>query len=193
MTRTMITLRTPGWLEALEGGSRQAFTDVEERMAFVIGLSRKNIDVGAGGPFGAAVFNRDEGTLLSCGVNLVLDGRCSMLHAEIVAIIRAQIKTGTHDLSAHGLPPFELVTSTEPCVMCFGAVTWSGIKRLVCGARREDAEEIGFDEGEKPLNWKEALENRGVEVQRDILRDEAASVLKEYRKRGGRIYNPQRS
>lgn len=193
MTRTMITLRTPGWLEALEGGSRQAFTDVEERMDFVIGLSRKNIDVGAGGPFGAAVFNRDEGTLLSCGVNLVLDGRCSMLHAEIVAIIRAQIKTGTHDLSAHGLPPFELVTSTEPCVMCFGAVTWSGIKRLVCGARREDAEETGFDEGEKPLNWKEALENRGVEVQRDILRDEAASVLKEYRKRGGRIYNPQRS
>ncbi len=193
MTRTMITLRTPGWLEALEGGSRQAFTDVEERMAFVIGLSRKNIDVGAGGPFGAAVFNRDEGTLLSCGVNLVLDGRCSMLHAEIVAIIRAQIKTGTHDLSAHGLPPFELVTSTEPCVMCFGAVTWSGIKRLVCGARREDAEEIGFDEGEKPLTWKEALENRGVEVQRDVLRDEAASVLKEYRKRGGRIYNPQRS
>lgn len=193
MTRTMITLRTPGWLEALEGGSKQAFTDVEERMDFVIGLSRKNIDVGAGGPFGAAVFNRDEGTLLSCGVNLVLDGRCSMLHAEIVAIIRAQIKTGTHDLSAHGLPPFELVTSTEPCVMCFGAVTWSGIKRLVCGARREDAEETGFDEGEKPLNWKEALENRGVEVQRDILRDEAASVLKEYRKRGGRIYNPQRS
>lgn len=193
MTRTMITLRTPGWLESLEGGSKQAFTDVEERMDFVIGLSRKNIDVGAGGPFGAAVFNRDEGTLLSCGVNLVLDGRCSMLHAEIVAIIRAQIKTGTHDLSAHGLPPFELVTSTEPCVMCFGAVTWSGIKRLVCGARREDAEETGFDEGEKPLNWKEALENRGVEVQRDILRDEAASVLKEYRKRGGRIYNPQRS
>lgn len=193
MTRTMITLRTPGWLESLEGGSKQAFTDVEERMDFVIGLSRKNIDVGAGGPFGAAVFNRDEGTLLSCGVNLVLDGRCSMLHAEIVAIIRAQIKTGTHDLSAHGLPPFELVTSTEPCVMCFGAVTWSGIKRLVCGARREDAEETGFDEGEKPLNWKEALENRGVEVQRDVLRDEAASVLKEYRKRGGRIYNPQRS
>lgn len=193
MTRSLITLRSPDWLVALERRSKQAFPDVEERMDFVIGLSRKNIAVGAGGPFGAAVFNSDDGTLLSCGVNLVLDGRCSMLHAEIAAIIRAQIKTGTHDLSASGLPPFELVTSTEPCVMCFGAVTWSGIKRLVCGARREDAEYIGFDEGEKPLTWKEALENRGIEVLRDVLRNEAASVLKEYRKRGGRIYNPQRS
>ena len=41
----------------------------------------------------------------------------------------------------------EMVASTQPCAMCLGATPWSGIRRLVCGARDEDAEEIGFDEG----------------------------------------------
>jgi hypothetical protein len=31
----------------------------------------------------------------------------------------------------------------------FGAVPWSGVRRLACGARDEDASDIGFDEGPK--------------------------------------------
>jgi tRNA(Arg) A34 adenosine deaminase TadA len=76
--------------------------------------------------------------------------------------------------------------------MCLGAVTWSGIRRLVCGARGSDAEEIGFDEGEKPANWVDALERRGIAVLRDIRREQAAMVLKEYCAAGGVIYNPRR-
>ena len=66
---------------------------------------------------------------------------------------------------------------------------WSGVRRLVCGAWGEDAEKIGFDEGPKPTEWVRMLEDRGISVVRDELRDEAAAVLRRYAGEGGIIYN----
>jgi tRNA(Arg) A34 adenosine deaminase TadA len=188
----LFTLHLPDWLEEFESRMGDPFQSVDDRMRFVIELSRRNIREGTGGPFGAAVFRMDDGSLLASGVNLVVTGCCSLLHAEIVAISRAQLQAGTHDLSGAGLPPCELVTSTEPCAMCLGAITWSGVRKLVCGARRKDAEYIGFDEGEKPPAWIDGLQKRGIAVMEGILREEAVTVLREYHAGGGRIYNPER-
>jgi tRNA(Arg) A34 adenosine deaminase TadA len=131
----------------------------------------------------------DSGKLISLGVNIVEASNCSVLHAEIVAIALAQKALGRYDLSDGGKEHYELVASTEPCAMCFGAVPWSGVSRLVCGARDEDARSIGFDEGPKLANWVKAMEQRGITVVRDVLRDEAAAVLREYGEGGGTIYN----
>jgi len=192
VSQPLFTLHLPDWLEEFEAHAGAPFPSIEERMRFVIGLSRRNSSEGTGGPFGAAVFRMDDCTLIASGVNLVVACRCSLLHAEMVAILRAQILAGTHDLSGVGLPPFELVTSTEPCAMCHGAILWSGIRSLLCGARRQDAESIGFDEGEKPPSWRDGLEKRGIVVREGILREEAVAVLREYHAGGGRIYNPER-
>ena len=73
--------------------------------------------------------------------------------------------------------------------MCLGALPWSGITSLICGARDEDARSIGFDEGEKPKQWIEALEGRSIQVTRDIFRDKAKLVLQKYIDDGGIIYN----
>lgn len=73
--------------------------------------------------------------------------------------------------------------------MCLGAIPWSGIKSLVCGARDEDARSIGFDEGDKPDNWTQNLQSRSISVKQDILRDEAKAVLQQYVDAGGIIYN----
>jgi tRNA(Arg) A34 adenosine deaminase TadA len=73
--------------------------------------------------------------------------------------------------------------------MCFGAVPWSGIKSLVCGASKKDAEAAGFDEGDKPGKWIRSLQRRGIVVQTGVLRSEAAAVLAAYRAGGGTIYN----
>lgn len=193
MNPSSFTLHWPEWLEKHVRQKDHDFPAVEDRMNFVIELSRLNVRHGTGGPFAAAIFDSDNGLLLVPGINLVIVERCSVLHAEIVAIMAAQTKMATHDLSAPGLPSFELVTSTEPCAMCLGAVTWSGIRSLICGARGDDAEETGFDEGEKPPEWPEALKRRGIMVMRDVRRSEAAAVLREYRAAGGPIYNPHRS
>ena len=118
---------------------------------------------------------------------MVETGNSSILHAEMVAITLAQRILGTYDL-AGSEKSYELVTSTEPCSMCLGAIQWSGISRVVCGARGCDAESIGFDEGLKPAKGVLSLEDKGIAVVRDLLRDEAMAVLDQYKQDGGKIY-----
>ncbi len=149
-------------------------------MRLVVELSRLNVEHGTGGPFGAGIFDLESHRLIAPGVNLVTDTNLSIAHAEIVAIMVAQKAVGRFDLGGPDQPARELVASTEPCAQCFGATPWSGVRRLVCGARDEDARAIGFDEGPKMDDWVGALERRGISVSRDVLREEAAEVLRRY-------------
>jgi tRNA(Arg) A34 adenosine deaminase TadA len=158
-------------------------------MRLAVELANQNIEHRTGGPFGAAIFETGSGRLVGVGVNLVETSNCSILHAEMVAIATAQKAVGSYDLAAGGRLRHELATSTEPCAMCLGAIPWSGVRQVLCGARGEDACEIGFDEGAKPLNWVGELNGRGIEVARDILREEARAVLRRYAQAGGTIYN----
>ncbi len=158
-------------------------------MRLTVDLARENVRQGTGGPFGAAIFERASGRLLAPGVNLVVGSGCSVFHAEMVAIMVAQRVAGTFDLGGESLPPYELVASTEPCAMCLGAIPWSGVRGLVCGARDEDARAVGFDEGAKMAEWAGSLEDRGIAVELNVLREEAVAVLREYADLGGEIYN----
>jgi tRNA(Arg) A34 adenosine deaminase TadA len=184
-----IVLTLPSWLPALLPPPDMTFPGPEERMRLVIGLARENVERKAGGPFAAAVFESVTGRLFSAGVNLVSALNSSIAHAEIVAIMLAQQRAGTYDLGGPGMPLLELVASAEPCAMCLGAIPWSGVRRLVCGASEADAAGIGFDEGAKPSAWERELVSRGIEVVRNVCRGEAAAVLRQYADRGGVIYN----
>lgn len=184
----VVSISLPAWIEELvEPGA--VYPTTEDRMRLVVELSRLNVRHGTGGPFGAAVFDRETGELLAPGVNLVTTANCSAAHAEMVAIMVAQQALGDFDLGGPARPDYELVASTEPCAMCLGATPWSGVRGLITGARGEDAEEIGFDEGAKPPDWVRSLEERGISVTQDVLREEAAAVLREYAASGGEIYN----
>jgi len=160
-------------------------------MSLVIEASQRNVDEGTGGPFAAAVFEIESGRLVALGVNLVTSERLSVLHAEIVALSLAQKKLGAYDLGKPDVPNHELVTSSEPCAMCLGAIPWSGVRRVVIGARDSDVRAIGFDEGAKIETWPSELKKRGIAVIRDVERDAAVRVLREYAKQGGKIYNPR--
>lgn len=182
------TIQLPEWVNNCIPESKSIYATVEERMELVLELAAQNIKHD-GGPFGAAIFECQTGKLIAPGINLVMQTNCSVVHAEIVAIIIAQQMVSSFDLNAPGLPEYELVSSTEPCAMCLGAIPWSGVTSLVCGARDEDARSIGFDEGEKPDQWIRALEKRSIKVTRDILRDKSKAVLQQYIDAGGIIYN----
>lgn len=185
-----IRMSLPDWVEGFCSGWKKGFDGVEKRMEFVIALSAANVARGTGGPFAAAVFDPGRGELLAPGVNLVVPCSNSVAHAEMVAIMAAEQIAGSHNLRRPGLPELELASSTEPCAMCMGAIPWSGIRRLVCGARHEDAESIGFDEGPKPADWRGEYARRGIEVLTDVGREEAMAVLRRYLESGGEIYNP---
>ncbi len=181
-------LRLPDWLNPFLAGWGAALDTVEARMALAVALSKENLGQGTGGPFGAVVVAEEGNRLLGAGVNLVTSAGLSVAHAEIVAISSAQSLLRDWNLSRAGA--VQLVTSCQPCAMCFGAVPWSGVSSLAWGARKLDAEAAGFDEGDKPADWESSLRRRGIEVHGEVLRKEAAAVLEQYARTDGTIYHP---
>lgn len=182
-----VSITVPAWVDELAPAGTLLDSD-EARMAVVVRLSARNVAEG-GGPFAAAVFEGNR--LMAAGVNRVLESGLSIAHGEIVALMRAQQTARDLERAAAAEPvtgPLTLVTTTEPCCQCFGALIWSGATRLVCGATTADAEAIGFDEGPKPEFWPDVLAKRGIEVTLNVLRQEAKQVLDEYARRGGPIY-----
>ena len=187
-----IQFSLPAWLSVYVRDCA-CIKEVEARMDFVIAAAQRNVEEKTGGPFAAAIFEMESGQLVSLGVNLVTTQGLSILHAEMVAIAVAQTKLNSYDLGAAGMPKHELVTSTEPCAMCFGAIPWAGVSRVITGARDGDARYIGFDEGPKVTDWRGALSDRQIEVIHDVKRAEARQVLDDYLHGGGRIYNSRES
>lgn len=184
-----IRIEMPSWLSGFRNSLPERLESQEERMRVAISLSRQNVMEGSGGPFGALVVARDSGEVLSLGVNRVEPSCCSTAHAEIVALSLAQQSLGHWNLAEAGKGPVELVTSCEPCAMCLGAIPWSGVTSVLCGASKADAETAGFDEGDHPDRWPELLEARGIRLITELLREEAAAVLQLYARSGQTIYN----
>ena len=92
----------PSWIADLSPTGAASLSE-RERMSLAISLASRNVERGGGGPFGAAIFGRYSGKFVSAGVNLVVQENCSVFHAEIVAIMLAQKRLGTFDLSEHNL------------------------------------------------------------------------------------------
>jgi tRNA(Arg) A34 adenosine deaminase TadA len=186
MLLAQLHLTLPLWLRDSIDDSR-LYADDEARVALAIELARGNVENRSGGPFGAAVFT-GEGRLVSVGVNRVIPQNCSVAHAEIMAYTLAQQRLQRFRLNAGG-EKFVLAASAQPCCQCYGATMWAGIDELLIGARSEDVEELTeFDEGPLPADWIGELEERGVCVKRDIMRNEARQVLVRYRELGGTAY-----
>jgi len=183
-----LAIDLPDWAIPLEDRSL-LIAGTEDRMRFVIELARLNVEHGSGGPFGAAVFTLGEGRLVAIGVNSVVRLGNSVMHAEMMAIMRAERIIASYTLNPAGGDGHELVTSCEPCAMCLGGILWSGLRRLVCGAGADDARGIGFDEGPVFPDSYRHLARAGAEIVRGVLADEAAAVIRRYRASGGPIYN----
>lgn len=178
----------PPWIDdVVEWGT--PLHDDEARMRLAVALSRENVERRTGGPFGAVIVERDSGRVVGVGVNSVVRLNNCTLHGEMMAFMMAQQRLRSYTLAAPQLPAHELVTSCEPCAMCLGAALWSGVRRIVAGALREDATRLRFEEGPVFPQSYAYLEARGIAIERGVLRDEARAVLDAYRARGGPIYN----
>ncbi|TBR09162.1 MAG: nucleoside deaminase [Lysobacter sp.] len=191
MLFAQVHLTLPVWVHD-EVDTTRVFADDAGKVSLAVELSRLNVEHASGGPFGAAVFGPDD-RLIAVGVNRVLPQSCSLAHAETMAIMlaqqrmqRARLNEGAGD----SLPvPITLATSAQPCCQCYGAMVWAGIDRLLIGARSEDVEALTeFDEGPLPADWIGELERRGIAVVRDLEREAACEVLRDYGRGGGARY-----
>lgn len=185
-TERTLSIEVPAFVDELVASLGATFESPLARMHLAIRLAELNVEHG-GGPFGAAVFAGSR--LIAAGVNCVLSSGFSIAHAEIVALMRAQTVLGDPSSPAG---PYSLFSSAEPCCQCFGALVWSGVEELVCGATRADVEAIGFDEGPKPEHWADVLRAQGIAVTEEVCRAEAGVALARYDARGGPIYGLRR-
>lgn len=186
MLLQQVHLTLPAWVhDAIDTAT--IYASDEEKVALAIGLSRRNVDAGSGGPFGAVVFGPDH-RVIAVGVNRVMPHTCSLAHAENMAYMLAQQRLQTPRLNDR-VAPVTLASSSQPCCQCYGATVWAGIDRLLIGARAEDVMELTeFDEGPLPADWVGELNKRGIEVVRDVCREDARAVLRSYGEMGGDRY-----
>lgn len=184
----VLVIELPDWVASIATPGRRYAGD-QEKMGLAVRLSRENVERGTGGPFAAAIFERDSGVLVAVGMNSVVRLNNCALHGEMVAFMMAQHRLASFTLGAPGMPVHELFTSCAPCAMCLGAILWSGVRRVVCGASRDDATILGFEEGPVFAESWRYLEERGIECVHDVLRAEARAVLELYRAKSGTLYN----
>ena len=139
------------------------------------------------GPFLAAIYDENY-NLISKARNSVVKSNSSLAHAEVNAIKLAEEKLNSYDLSKYNL---SIYVTSEPCIMCLGAIMWAGIKKIFYSASSASVEKItGFYEGYKP-NWIVEFEKRGIKVFPNIEKIEGEKILEKYVKLNGIIYKPE--
>ena len=147
-------------------------------MQQVIEITRQGIEKG-NWPFGASVVK--DGELFTIAHNRVVQAKDPTAHAEANAIRLACEKLGTFDLSG-----CEIVASCAPCPMCFSAIYWSGIRRVVYGAYPPDYALLGFTSF---LITPERMAETGkVEMllEGGLLRDENRALFELYYQKYGK-------
>lgn len=141
-------------------------------MKAAIELSRKGMENGEGGPFGAVVVK--DGEIVGVGNNKVTSSNDPTAHAEVVAI-----RDACKNLNTYQLEGCIVYSSCEPCPMCLGAIYWARPDRLFFACDRNDAAEIGFDDDfiykEIPL----PVEERQIETLQ-LLQKEGVKVFEEW-------------
>lgn len=114
-------------------------------MQHAIAIAKSGMQRKAGGPFGAVIVKDDA--IIGEGSNLVTSTNDPTAHAEIVAIRRACERIG--DFSLKGAI---LYTTCEPCPMCYAAIHWARIDKVIYASDRVSAARAGFDDN---LLWND--------------------------------------
>lgn len=144
-------------------------------MMEAIKICEKGIEKGQT-PFGAVIIDKN-GKIIARAHNEVWKRTDITAHAEIVAIRKANKK-----LKSIKLKGCTIYSTTEPCPMCFSAIHWAGIDRIVYGASIEDAKKVGFRELTISNKKMKRLGGATVRITGGVLREECVEQLKRWKK-----------
>jgi len=131
--------------------------------------AREGIDKGQS-PFGACIVK--DGKVIACEHNIVWQSTDITAHAEVNAIRNACRELNTIDLSG-----CTIYSTCEPCPMCFTAIHWARIDKVIYGARIEDAKKFGFNELTVSSHELKIKGGSKVEIQNDFLRDDCVRLF----------------
>lgn len=144
----------------------------KEYLKRAIVLSKESILAG-GFPVGALIIqdNKIVGEGISNGKQL----KDATSHAEISAIRNASLK-----LNSRILKDATIYSSLEPCLMCFSASYWAGIKRIVYACSKKAVSKQHY-EGIHDLNKLNENNNRKMEIiHLKELEDDALRIINDW-------------
>lgn len=134
-------------------------------------------------PFGACLVSGD-GRIVACAHNVVWAMTDITAHGEVNTIREACRALGTIDLSG-----CTIYSTTEPCPMCFSAIHWARIRRIVFGASIVDAQAAGFNELTISNSIMKQAGDSPVMVEGGCLREDCAALFEEWKRSGkARVY-----
>lgn len=152
----------------------------ERFMLKAIEIARKGVLKG-NSPFGACVAKK--GKIVACTHNTVLPEHDATRHAEMNAITAASKKLKTFDLTG-----CTIYSTTEPCPMCFSAIHWARISRIVYGTNISDVKALGFSELTVSNMQMKKLGKSKVLIQSDFMRKECKELLDFWKNKKGKTY-----
>lgn len=123
-------------------------------------------------PFGAVLVNEHGQILLEAENTVITDSDCTA-HAELNLV-----RLATQRYAADFLARCTLYSSTEPCVMCAGAIFWGNIRRVVFGLSEKELYQITGPAEMLSLPSRDlfALGSKPIEVLGPLLEREAREV-----------------
>jgi tRNA(Arg) A34 adenosine deaminase TadA len=134
-------------------------------------------------PFGACIVAPD-GKIVACEHNLVWHATDITAHGEVTTIRAACKALGVIDLSG-----CTIYSTTEPCPMCFCAIHWARIRRIVYGASIADAQAAGFNELTIANTLMKKEGGSPVEIEGGCLREDCVSLFAQWQASGqARLY-----
>ena len=141
-------------------------------MLLAVKEAAKNLKKMGGGPFGACIVKGNR--VIAVARNSVLKNDATS-HAEVNAIRLASRKLKTFDLSG-----CVIYSTTEPCPMCFSAIHWARIDKIIYGTSTKDAKKIGFNELEITDSRLKSLGKSRVKLVPGYMRKECLELLNKF-------------
>ena len=148
-------------------------------MRRAIAEARAHLPAMDGGPFGVCLVRGDE--VLAVAHNTVLKDLDPTCHAETNAIRLAARQLQSYDLSG-----CDIYSTTEPCPMCFAAIHWARIGRLIYGTAIGEVAQLGFNELTLGSRQMQELGRSPVAIYPGFLVDECRQLLTDWTRMPGR-------
>ncbi len=155
--------------------------DLDAYIQEAIAEALNGIRANDGGPFGACIVYQDK--IVAKAHNTVLRDRDPTCHAEINCIRAASKVLKSFDLSE-----CVLISTSEPCPMCLGAIYWARIRKVFFGVKTEIAEQYGFSDVFIYKDLSKPPELRFVSLSGGISSEKCLELFKEWHKLNRELY-----
>jgi guanine deaminase len=138
--------------------------------------AKHGYSTGEGGPFSAIIIKDNK--IIAKAHNTVLKDKDPTCHGEINCIRKASKVLNTYDLS-----DCILVTTSEPCCMCRGAILWSHIKSVIACSHLTVADKFGFND----INFEDK-NNINLTFCDEDIENKIIEMFTDWQKNNGQLY-----